>query len=159
MCHYSRCEKRYMSKTQTEGRPGSFSAQQCPFHILPWPYPQREDTWWTHGDLPAPWCLPTSTSAPTMQPIPRMQTTIPMKCTALYRISRKNQESKITTGITKQSRSYGQEGKEEQGVQEEAFHAVKKHNSSVESAMGSEPEVLCRAITDAIKTDSETISN
>lgn len=59
----------------------------------------------THYYSPAPCCLPTRTSAPAMQPMPRMQTTIPMKCTALYRTSKKNQESSITTGMTKQSRS------------------------------------------------------
>lgn len=58
-----------------------------------------------HPYSPAPCCLPTRTSAPAMQPMPRMQTTIPMKCTALYRTSKKNQESSITTGMTKQSRS------------------------------------------------------
>lgn len=58
-----------------------------------------------HPYSPAPCCLPTRTSAPAMQPMPRMQTTIPMKCTALYRTSKKNQESNITTGMTKQSRS------------------------------------------------------
>ena len=58
-----------------------------------------------HPYSPAPCCLPTRTSAPAMQPMPRMHTTIPMKCTALYRTSKKNQESSITTGMTKQSRS------------------------------------------------------
>uniref|UniRef100_A0A672TL74 Uncharacterized protein n=1 Tax=Strigops habroptila TaxID=2489341 RepID=A0A672TL74_STRHB len=36
----------------------------------------------THPYSPAPCCLPRRTSAPAMQPMPRMQTTIPMKCTA-----------------------------------------------------------------------------
>lgn len=66
---------------------------------------QNSDIQPIHPYSPAPCCLPTRTSAPAMQPMPRMQTTIPMKCTALYRTSKKNQESNITTGMTKQSRS------------------------------------------------------
>ena len=129
------------------------------FRVLPWAHPQRQVTWWT-GDSPAPWCLPTSTSAPAMQPIPRMQTTMPMKCTALYRISRKNQESKITTGITKQSRSYGRQGgKQQWGVQREAFHlteTVGKMTSLGREDIFPESEFLERPRTDKIKTDSET---
>ena len=68
----------------------------------------------TNPYSPAPCCLPTRTSAPAMQPMPRMQTTIPMKCTALYRTSRKNQESSITTGMTKQSRSCKDRGDREE---------------------------------------------
>ena len=129
------------------------------FRVLPWAHPQRQVTWRT-GDSPAPWCLPTSTSAPAMQPIPRMQTTMPMKCTALYRISRKNQESKITTGITKQSRSYGRQGgKQQWGVQREAFHlteTVGKMTSLGREDIFPESEFLERPRTDKIKTDSET---
>lgn len=58
--------------------------------------------------LPRPCCRPTSTSAPTMQPMPSRQTPTPTKCTTLYLTSRKNQDSRSTTGMTKQSSSWGQ---------------------------------------------------
>ena len=56
--------------------------------------------------LPRPCCLPTRTSAPTMQPMPSRHTPTPTKCTALYLTSRKNQDSSSTTGMVKQSKSW-----------------------------------------------------
>lgn len=155
MCHSPGCKG---TNTNLFLVPGSHPEPQTS-HVLPWAPRQRQVTRRT-GDSPAPWCLPTSTSAPAMQPIPRMQTTMPMKCTALYRISRKNQESKITTGITKQSRSYGREGgKQQSGVQREAFHMMEmvgKMTSLCREDISPEAEFWGRPRSDAIKTDSET---
>lgn len=51
-----------------------------------------------------------STSAPAMQPILVMQTTDAMKCTACTGSAGRTRRARITTGITKQSRSYGRQG-------------------------------------------------
>ena len=139
MCHSPGCKG---TNTSLFLVPGSHHEPQTP-HVLPWAPRQRQVTRRT-GDSPAPWCLPTSTSAPAMQPIPRMQTTMPMKCTALYRVNRKNQESKITTGITKQSRSYGREGgKQQSGDQRaaEKWLLSAERTFPLKLSFGEDPEV------------------
>lgn len=53
-----------------------------------------------------PWSLPARMSAPTMAPTPNKHTATATKWTTRYRVFRKNQESNISTGITKQSSSW-----------------------------------------------------
>lgn len=89
-----------------------------------------------HPYLPAPCCLPTRTSAPAMQPMPRMQTTIPMKCTALYRTSKKNQERSITTGMTKQSRSCQKQRRKIKNISTCKYFALNTRTDSKRGKLG-----------------------
>lgn len=65
-------------------------------------------TVWFCGYTPRPCSRPSKMSTPTMQPIPSRQSPAPTKWTALYLTKRKNQESSRTTGMPKQSKSWGE---------------------------------------------------